>query len=320
MTKQADSGLPWSEAFPLMLAPMQGLTNRALRALFSDLVRPDIVFTEFLRAKSSSPKGLSASDLKEVVETEAVPLVVQLVGHGAQALVSAANTAQEAGARHLNLNMGCPFGRMTSGLTGGGMLKEPEALPEILHALRRAVKGSFSVKVRAGFEDPRQIFELLPLFEDVGVDFLVLHPRTVAQKYAGVADHGITAEVAALSDIPVIANGDVTTALEGRKLMDSGAAGLMLGRGAIADPYLFERLRDPKATEPLPEERNLQLKGYMLELSERYRNLFCGDTQVLHKLKEVLNFIEDPHLKKDVRKLKRAQSLRVFEDGLSRLG
>jgi len=149
--------LPWLPGTkPLMLAPMQGLTNRALRSLFTGWVRPDVVWTEFMRVNPvSAKKRLMPGDLKEISPAEdGVPLVVQLIGHGREALVSAAQSAQDAGAVHINLNMGCPYGRMTSGLTGGGMLKRPELLEEIIPALREAIHGSFSIKLRAGYEDP----------------------------------------------------------------------------------------------------------------------------------------------------------------------
>src|SRR6266702_7810381 len=134
--------LPWSPGqSPLMLAPMQGLTNRALRSLFIDWVRPDVVFTEFMRVNPVAAKRrLSQADLREVAPAEGgVPLVVQLIGHGREALVTAALAAQDAGAVHLNLNLGCPFGRMTSGLTGGGMLQRPDLLADIIPALRDAI-------------------------------------------------------------------------------------------------------------------------------------------------------------------------------------
>ena len=105
--------------------------------------------------------------------------------------MSAALAAQEAGAVHLNLNIGCPYGRMTSGFTGGAMLRRPADLGEVIPALREAVKGTFSVKIRAGYDDPEQVLSLLPLFESAGVDFLVIHPRTVVQEYEGSADHGL---------------------------------------------------------------------------------------------------------------------------------
>ena len=151
-THPAPTPLPWRQGeVPLMLAPMQGLTNRALRALFIDWVRPDVVFTEFMRVNAAAPvKRLSAVDLKEAAAAEkGVPLVVQLIGHSPEPLVAAARTAQAAGAVHINLNMGCPYGRTTSGFTGGAMLRRPEELEATITALRRAVTGTVE---RAGLE------------------------------------------------------------------------------------------------------------------------------------------------------------------------
>jgi tRNA-dihydrouridine synthase len=306
-----------------MLAPMQGLTNRALRSLFIEWVRPDVVFTEFVRVNPGAPrKGLSARDVREAAATEGgVPLVVQLIGHGVEALVSAAQAAQEAGARHINLNMGCPYGRMTSGLTGGGMLRRAGELAGVVAALRRAVSGTFSIKLRAGYESPRQIFELLPLFESAGVDFLVLHPRTVLQEYGGHADHGVTAEVVQRTSLPVIANGDIRSAADGlRVLRDTGAAGLMLGRGAIADPLLFERLRGRAAPEPDLAGQAAMLRRYLGEVLALYGGLYCGEVQILSKVKEVLSVIRQPAFEKSFKKMKKARSIQAFTAALQELG
>lgn len=302
-----------------MLAPMQGVTNRALRAYFITQVRPDVIFTEFMRVNSATAAArLSNADLREITTTEeSVPLVVQLVGHGREALVSAARAAQEAGAAHINLNMGCPYGRMGSGPTGGGMLRCTDDLADVIPALRDVINGSFSVKIRAGYDDPDQILSLVPLFESSGVDFLVLHPRTVVQKYAGSADHEVTASVVRETRLPVIANGDIRSAGDGeRVLRQTGAAGLMLGRGAIADPRLFHRLRGQSSPEPGREERRAELGCYLREMLGRYGELFCGDMQVLSKLKEIVCHLDDPELAKPLKELKRAKSLRMFEAGL----
>ena len=315
--------LPWQPGqIPLMLAPMQGLTNRAMRALFIDWVRPDTVFTEFMRVNPvAARKRLSTGDLREIAPAEGgIPLVVQLIGHGREALVTAAQAAQAAGAVHLNLNMGCPYGRMTSGLTGGGMLRSPEILEEIIPALRHAVSGTFSVKLRAGYDDHRQVFSLLPLFEAAGVDFLVLHPRTVVQEYEGWADHAVTADVVRQTRLPVIANGDIRCAADGmRVLRETGAAGLMLGRGAIADPLLFQRLRGLATAEPDQQEKATALQRYLRDLLTRYRDLFCGEAQVLNKVKGVLATMDDPSFAREVKQLRKAGTIRVFTailDGL----
>ena len=308
--------LPWPDGHvPLMLAPMQGLTNRALRSLFIEWVRPDVVFTEFMRVNPVAPvRRLSAVDLRQAGAAEdGVPLVMQLIGHGREALVSAARAAQAAGAVHLNLNMGCPYGRMTTGLTGGKMLRRPEDLSEVIPALRDTIAGTFSIKLRAGYDDPEQVFDLLPLFEKAGVDFLVLHPRTVVQEYSGWADHAVTAQVVRETRLPVIANGDIRTAETGlRVLRETRAAGLMLGRGAIADPLLFERLRLKAPAEPDCAERAAVLCRYLREMLVRYRDIFCGEAQVLGKLKAILAPMDDPTLAKTLKGLRRCRNLQTF--------
>jgi len=317
------SALPWqANSTPLMLAPMQGLTNKALRAHFIQQVKPDVVFTEFMRVNPvAAVKRLAPADLREIAATEGgVPLVVQLVGHGREALVSAAQAAQRAGAVHINLNMGCPYGRMTSGLTGGGMLRRPADLAEIIPPLRDAVSGSFSIKLRSGYDDPEQVLSLLPLFESAGVDFLVLHPRTVVQEYDGAADHAVTARVVRETRLPVIANGDIRSVVDGQRVLrETGAAGLMLGRGAIADPLLFERLRGRANTAANLDERRKELGSYLREMTVRYRELFCGDMQVLGKLKALIAYSDDPDLAKALKELRRAKTLHSFESVLQGL-
>lgn len=323
MTTPAFDKLPWPpDSRPLMLAPMQGLTNRGLRGLFAHWVKPDTLFTEFMRvAPGETSKRLSTSDLQEIAATEhAIPLVVQLIGHGTEALVSAARIAQHAGAVHINLNLGCPFGRMTTGLTGGGILQRPELLQELIPALRNVIKGSFSIKLRAGYNDPEQIFSLLGLFETSGVDFLVLHPRTVQQEYTGQADHGITARVVKETSIPVIANGDIRTVEEGIRVFEqTGAAGLMLGRGAIADPLLFQRLRQRITGQPERAERAAMLRHYLGGLLERYQGTFCGEQQILGKVKSVFACMDDPDFARQIKAIKKTRSISAFKEHIARL-
>jgi tRNA-dihydrouridine synthase len=209
--------------------------------------------------------------------------------------------------------MGCPYGRMTTGETGGAMLKSPDKLPEILARLRETFAGTFSVKLRAGFDDWRQVFTVLPMFEAAGVDFLVLHPRLVTQKYSGRADHAITAEVVRSTALPVIANGDIFTAEIGWRLLEeTGCAGLMLGRGVFNDPLLFERLRRRCEPSPSGDEKRALLGELLTRISTPYKELFCGDAQALSRLKGVLATIEDEALVGLAKELKRIKKLDAF--------
>ncbi len=308
--------LPWSTDHPpLMLAPMQGLTNDALRGYFIETVAPDLVFTEFVRVQQQSRKRVAKAELAEIgAHDSQVPLVVQLIGHNAEALADAAVRVQEVGCQHLNLNLGCPYGRMTTGATGGELLRDPGKLVELLTSLRQAISGSFSVKCRSGYDDPQQIFQLLPIYEECRLDYLILHPRTVEQKYAGRADHELTAEVVQRTALPVIANGDINDAETGQRLLaETGVAGLMLGRGALADPLLFRRVRGELPTQVDEVQRRQELSRYLSVLLPLYLERFCGERQALMKLKDLLNFIPDESLKREFGKLKRANSAARFQ-------
>ena len=312
--------LPWDkDCWPLMLAPMQGLTNRALRTVFINRVRPDVVFTEYVRAQADTSKCISDNDRREIEnEGNTAPLVVQLIGSNINFLVAAAETAQELGAEHLNINLGCPYGRMTKNSAGGALLKAPANLPLILKSLRKTIFGSFSIKVRSGYDDPSQLLSLVTMFEDCGIDFLIVHPRTVLQQFNGSADHNVTAAVVRCTSLPVIANGDIWTVSDrDRIISQTGAAGLMLGRGAIADPLLFERLRGNYSALSTPPKRAEELQDYLQELLTGYQGLFCGEHQVLSKMKEVLSHIKDPYFSKQVRKLKKTRGLAEFSELLS---
>lgn len=301
-----------------MLAPMQGLTNRALRTLFVERYKPNVVFTEYVLVRSGGRKPVSKSDRKEISgDTNDVPLVVQLIGSDIGPLIEAAEIVQGLGAEHLNINLGCPYGRMANKKAGGALLKDPLQLEKILSGLRPHVHGSFSVKVRSGMEDSSELPSLIDVFEKSGVDFIVVHPRTVQQKYSGSADHRVTAAAVKQSSLPVIANGDIFTREDGRRVLEqTGAAGLMLGRGAIADPLLFKRIRGDYEAVSSPEMRGIELKEYLKELLKVYSELFCGEQQVLAKMKEVVVQVREQEFRKPMKKLLRSKDVDGFINGL----
>lgn len=313
--------LPWkTQTKPLMLAPMQGLTNEALRACFIERYQPDVVFTEFVRVQTQSRKRIARADLLEIKRHAAkTPLVIQLIGNDGESLRTAAEEVQAVGCRHLNLNLGCPYGRMTTGATGGELLKSPEKLPALLNSMRKVVQGSFSVKCRSGYADAQQLFELLPVYEEAGIDFLILHPRTVEQKYTGLADHGLTIEAAKRTSMPVIANGDINTVQTAHRLLaEERIAGLMIGRGALADPCLFHSIRQLQGKAREERTYRAELAEFISDLIPRYLKKFCGERQALMKLKDVLNFMLEDSLQRDLGKLKRTTSIKHFEELLEK--
>lgn len=302
-----------------MLAPMQGLTNRGLRSVFAKSAQPDLLFTEFVRVRARGKALISNGDLIEATTAApGIPLVVQVIGCLEEGVIEATRALVERGVEHINVNMGCPFGRMTSVLAGGGMFRSPQTIEPMLKEMRKLVPGSLSVKTRTGLDDERELLSLLPLFENSGIDFLIVHSRTVQQKYKGAANHNITGEIVERTSIPVIANGDITNEAEAAQaLKDSNAAGLMLGRGAIADPKLFLRIRSKAKTRPKGTEFQRELQSHLRALLEVYSDLFCGEAQVLAKLRETLVHIQHPDVARFAKTLKKQRSLAAFQAQLA---
>jgi len=294
---------------------MQGLTNRGLREVFGTTVVPDVLFTEFVRVRPGSATPVTNADfLEATTEVPGVPLVVQVIGSADEGVVEACRDLVSRGVQHINVNMGCPWGRMTSILAGGGMFRAPETVEPMLSELREIAPGSLSVKTRSGIDDERQIFTVMPAFEAAGVDFLVVHSRTVQQRYTGVANHDLTREIVERSGLPVIANGDITTAAEATEVLQrTGAVGLRLGRGAIVDPWLFNRIRGTAPDKPDGEERRRELARHLSLLLASYETIFHGDAQILTKMKSVVAMIHDPDQAKwckSIKKQKRVDNLR----------
>jgi len=310
--------LPWSTPSPLMLAPMQGLTNRGLRKAYGQAVKPDVLFTEFVRVRPGAPRPVAASDFVEATSTvPGIPLVVQVIGSADEGVVEATTELVAAGVQHINVNMGCPWGRMTSVLAGGGMFRAPHTVAPMLRKLRALVPGSLSVKTRTGIDNERQIFDVLPAFADAGIDFLVVHSRTVAQKYRGRANHALTAELVQALDIPVIANGDVRSVDDARAVLaQTGAAGLMLGRGALADPHLFARIRGIAPAVPTSAQRKAELSTLWRAILDEYVELFAGDAQVIAKFGSLTRHIDDPHLKRWLKGFKKARRVAQLQAAL----
>ena len=303
--------LPWNvNSTPLMLAPMQGLTNRGMRDAFAKSGRPDLLFTEFVRVKPRSKQLIADVDIVEACTRSGdIPLVVQVIGCADEGVIEATRTLVKRGVKHINVNMGCPFGRMTSVLAGGGMFKHPETIEPMLAQLRAIVPGSLSVKTRLGLETPRELFSLLPAFASAGVDFLIVHARTIQQKYKGKADHHLTKELVEASDIPLIANGDVRSQQQAAEVLrETGATGLMLGRGAIADPLIFERIRGRAGQRPTGDALKNELAGHLIEVLHAYKAMFCGDAQTLSKFRQVLVHIPDPELSRWLKRLKKQKT------------
>lgn len=248
-----------SVLFPhgLFLGPMAGYTDYAMRTVCREMGAEGLV-TEMVSAKA-----VVFGDRKTIplarVSSEELPCAVQLFGHEPDVLAEAARiVAAGVGGgvapTMIDLNMGCPVHKIVSGGDGSALMRDPALAERIVRAVRDAVKIPVTVKIRLGWDDAhRNAPEVARAAESGGADAVFVHGRTRTQFYAGTADYRGIGEVVRAVSLPVIGNGDVRDAEGGARLLrESGCAGIMVGRGAVGNPFLFRTLAALLAGQPLP--------------------------------------------------------------------
>jgi tRNA-dihydrouridine synthase B len=249
-----------SSAEPILaLAPMQDVTDLPFWKLMTAYGGADVYYTEFFRVHAVS--HLEGYILKSITENPTGrPVVAQMIGNDIPSLVRSARELQEYDIAAVDLNLGCPAPIVYRKCAGGGLLREPSRVDAILGALRDAVKVKFTVKTRLGFDSPEVFDQLLPIFAKHSLDLLTVHGRTVKEMYWSEVHYDYIARAVAAMPCPVLANGNITSAdSAARVLKATGARGLMIGRGAIRNPWLFDQIRQHWRGEPisLPSDRDV---------------------------------------------------------------
>jgi nifR3 family TIM-barrel protein len=223
------------------LAPLEGITHPAFRALVARRGGVGVVCTEFVRINSS---GVGARYLqRQVVRTPDAALSVQVMGNHLEHMAKATEIVSRAGADIVDLNVGCPAPRVVRKGVGSAMLRDPELLARVVGTMRAHTPGFLSAKMRAGFDDSGGAVRIARLLEASGADLITVHPRRRSDFFGGVADWRIIAQIKAAVRIPVIGNGDVWYASDALRLRaETGADGVMIGRGALRNPWIFAQI------------------------------------------------------------------------------
>ena len=182
-------------------------------------------------------------------------------------MAEAARMVEAAGADLVDINFGCPVRKVTKTGAGATLLDEPARAAAIVEAVANAVDVPVSVKMRRGLRDgARTCLEVGPQLVDAGAATLTLHPRSAQQMYTGTADHSLTAELVSLVDVPVIASGDVTSRAKAQAVLaTTGAAAVMVGRGAQGNPWALREIVDGTGGEPTREEVVAELVLFIRE-------------------------------------------------------
>ncbi len=273
----------------LVLAPMAGVTNLPFRLIARE-AGAALVFTETVSAKGLVNRGAKSWRLVESAPAEE-PLAYPLFGADSECLAEATRMLAERGARFIDLNLGCPVKKFLKHGAGACLLRDPAQVAPLVRAMRRALPGGvLSVKLRLGW-DAQSITapEVARLAESEGVDFVSVHGRTRAQLYSGQADRAGIRDVVEAVSLPVFANGDVVRADQALDLMrETGAAGVMIGRGAMANPWIFSQIVELASGRAMPRPSAGERERLVAKHLDLMVGYFQDDRSTVHMLKKYL--------------------------------
>lgn len=275
----------------LALAPMQDVTDLPFWTLMHHYGGPDVYFTEYFRVHATS--NLEPWIVEAIAKNPTGrPAVAQMIGNDIPSLVRTAKQLQELPIAAVDLNLGCPAPVVYRKCAGGGLLREPKRVDVLLGALRDAVSGRFTVKTRIGFDDPAVFGELLPIFAKHSLDLLTVHGRTVAEGYRSEVHYDCIARAVEAVPCPVLANGNVRSAENALEILRlTGARGLMIGRGAIRNPWLFHQIRQRQRGEPAFEPTGRDVLAYIRRLYEVTSPPGMKEAPRVQKMKKYLNYV-----------------------------
>ena len=233
---------------------MQDVTDLPFLRTIASFGGADLYITEYFRVHIHS--RLDPYILRSITENPTErPIIAQLIGQDAPELARAVSDLKNYPISGVDLNLGCPAPVVYRKNAGGGLLRHPDQIYEILGRLREACGVTpFTVKTRVGFESEEEFDRLLGIFRSHEIDLVTIHGRTVKERYQTPVHDDRVAQAVRTLTCPVIANGNVVNCQTGLSYLElTGAAGLMIGRGAIRNPWIFEQIRCATSEQKIPK-------------------------------------------------------------------
>lgn len=266
--------------FPVILAPMAGITDLAFRLLCKEQ-GCDVVVTEMISAKALYYGNKNTIPLLQIEEEEK-PVGVQIFGSEPELMGQMAHKIEDRGFAYIDINMGCPVPKIVNNKEGSALMLQPELAGKIVKEVKAAVSLPVTVKIRLGFdEDHKNAVEFARILEENGVDALAVHGRTREQFYSGKADWKTIRQVKEAVSVPVIANGDIFSGEDALAIRAAtGCDGIMVGRGCKGNPWLFREIKAALAGQPIPKRPGVDEVAAMLlrhaALCVKYKEEYTG--------------------------------------------
>lgn len=280
-----------STGFPCALAPMQDVTGLPFMNLVSGYGSPDLFFTEYFRVHSHA--RINPEILSSITENNSgKPVFAQLIGEDLAHLGRFAKELQRFPIAGIDLNLGCPAPRVYRKNVGGGLLRDPMRIDQVLRVLRDSCDCPLTVKTRIGFEDDRNFSEILDIFARNEIELLSLHARTVRGGYRSSPQYEYVHQAVNRLWCPVLLNGEVNTPSAAIQLVQqAGAAGVMIGRSAIRNPWIFRQIRQLQMGEKMFHPTLADVYSYIQSLFDVLGKDGMTEEKHVGRLKKFLNFI-----------------------------
>ena len=263
---------PFQIEHPFILAPMAGITNSPFRRLMRRR-KSAVVVSELISSNGIEYAGNRTLDMLKYHDEERT-VGLQIFGESTERLVRACQLIEKSGVDFVDLNLGCPVPKVVKNGAGSAMCRNPAELGKTLEAMVKSVKIPVTIKIRTGWEQSsRNAAECVHVAAEAGVAWVAIHGRTRAQGYSGEADWDFIGNVKAKSPIPIIGNGDIMNAeMAVQRVRDFGVDAVMIGRGALRNPFIFEQAWDV-----------WNGRSYVYPAAERYLELIDEQQKMLHE-------------------------------------
>jgi nifR3 family TIM-barrel protein len=273
---------------PLALAPMAEVTDTYYRSLIKELGGVGLVVSEFISAEGLTRNNVRSTEMLRFSDAER-PVAIQIYGGDPDRMDDAAAIVEEQGVDIVDVNMGCPVRKIVNNGAGSALLKDFDRAARVVEKIRKRVKIPLTVKVRKGWESD-DVLPLLRRFEDIGVDAIAIHGRTRSEAYTGASDWDYIASVKANLRIPVFGNGDVKTPQDAvRMFQHTGCDGVMIGRAALHNPFIFRDINSFVSGVTVQDEAGRRIEAMMRYLG-KIETAPNAEKWKLHKARTVIGW------------------------------